>query len=94
MMQNSTAGDVIRLKASGIREIGRNTQGATLKDLNQGERIASVARLAEAKAEGEGDDLQGDLPLGEAGEASENGENGEVSESTEDAGDAGEGEDG
>ncbi|MFH1034546.1 MAG: DNA gyrase subunit A [Pseudomonadota bacterium] len=81
VMLSSTAGDVIRLKVSGIREIGRNTQGVTLKDLNQGERIASVARLAEVEdeLEGEGDDLQGDLPLGEAGEPSENGEGGEDS---------------
>jgi DNA gyrase subunit A len=75
VMLSSTAGDVIRLKVSGIREIGRNTQGVTLKDLNQGERIASVARLAEVEdeAEGEGEDLQGELPLGEPGENGENG---------------------
>jgi DNA gyrase subunit A len=36
-----------------IRVIGRNTQGVRLIDLEEGERVASVARLAEREEEGE-----------------------------------------
>jgi DNA gyrase subunit A len=56
VMLSSDAGEIIRLKVSGIREIGRNTQGVTLKDLKDGERLAGVARLAEAEDEEEGEE--------------------------------------
>jgi DNA gyrase subunit A len=44
---------VIRLRAHEIRVIGRNTQGVRLIELEEGERLASVARLAEREEEGE-----------------------------------------
>jgi DNA gyrase subunit A len=40
-------GRLIRLRVSDIRVIGRNTQGVKLLDLDEGERVVSVARLAE-----------------------------------------------
>ncbi|MFH1034745.1 MAG: DNA gyrase subunit A [Pseudomonadota bacterium] len=60
VMLSSDQGDIIRLKVEGIREIGRNTQGVTLKDLAAGQRLVSVARLAEVE-----DEDAPELPLGE-----------------------------
>jgi DNA gyrase subunit A len=42
-------GKVLRCKVDDIREIGRNTQGVRILDLDgEGDRVVSVARLAEA----------------------------------------------
>jgi DNA gyrase subunit A len=54
IMLITSGGKVIRLRVSEIRVIGRNTQGVRLIDLEEGERVASVARLAERDDEGEG----------------------------------------
>ncbi|MCW5889379.1 MAG: DNA gyrase subunit A [bacterium] len=51
LMLVTSGGKVIRIRAAEIRVIGRNTQGVKLIDLEEGERLASVARLAEADAE-------------------------------------------
>jgi DNA gyrase subunit A len=40
-------GKLIRIKAYGISVIGRNTQGVTLFDLAEGERVVGLARVAE-----------------------------------------------
>jgi len=53
IMLVTSGGKVIRLRVNEIRVIGRNTQGVRLIDLEQGERVASVARLAEREDEGE-----------------------------------------
>ena len=42
---------MIRLRANEIRVIGRNTQGVRLIDLEEGERLAAVARVAEREEE-------------------------------------------
>jgi DNA gyrase subunit A len=47
IMLVTSGGKVIRLRVKEIRVIGRNTQGVRLIDLEEGERVASVARLAE-----------------------------------------------
>ena len=52
----TSGGKVIRLRVNEIRIIGRNTQGVRLIDLEEGERVASVARLAEREDEGEAKD--------------------------------------
>jgi DNA gyrase subunit A len=54
IMLITSGGKVIRLRVREIRVIGRNTQGVRLIDLEEGERVASVARLAERDDEGEG----------------------------------------
>jgi DNA gyrase subunit A len=54
IMLVTSGGKVIRLRVNEIRVIGRNTQGVRLIDLEEGERVASVARLAEREDEGEG----------------------------------------
>jgi DNA gyrase subunit A len=44
-------GKIIRLRVKDIRVIGRNTQGVRLIDLEEGERVVSLARLAEKEEE-------------------------------------------
>jgi hypothetical protein len=49
------------MAASGIRAIGRNTQGVRLIDTASGDRLVAVSRLAEKQGEGAvsapGDDI-------------------------------------
>jgi DNA gyrase subunit A len=51
IMLVTSGGKVIRLRVNEIRVIGRNTQGVRLIELEEGERVASVARLAEREDE-------------------------------------------
>jgi DNA gyrase subunit A len=53
IMLVTSGGKVIRLRVKEIRVIGRNTQGVRLIDLDEGERVASVARVAEREDESE-----------------------------------------
>jgi DNA gyrase subunit A len=53
----SDQGRIVRLKVGDISIIGRNTQGVKLIGLNPGERLVSVARLAEPE-NGEAADLE------------------------------------
>jgi DNA gyrase subunit A len=54
VMLVTSGGKVIRLRASELRVIGRNTQGVRLIELEEGERLAAVARVAEREEEAEG----------------------------------------
>jgi DNA gyrase subunit A len=56
IMLVTSGGKVIRLRVNEIRVIGRNTQGVRLIGLDEGERVASVARLAEREDEAEAKD--------------------------------------
>jgi DNA gyrase subunit A len=47
VMLVTSAGKIIRLRVADIRVIGRNTQGVRLIDVEDGERVVSLARLAE-----------------------------------------------
>jgi DNA gyrase subunit A len=47
LMLVTTNGKIIRLRMKDIRVIGRNTQGVRLIELEEGERVVSLARLAE-----------------------------------------------
>jgi DNA gyrase subunit A len=47
LMLVTNTGKIIRLRVKDIRVIGRNTQGVRLIDLEEGERVVSLARLAE-----------------------------------------------
>jgi DNA gyrase subunit A len=51
LMLITNAGKIIRLRINDIRVIGRNTQGVRLIDLEEGERVVSLARLAEKEEE-------------------------------------------
>jgi len=56
IMLVTSGGKVIRLRVNEIRVIGRNTQGVRLIGLDEGEHVASVARLAEREDETESRD--------------------------------------
>ena len=47
LMLITDGGKIIRIRIGDIRVIGRNTQGVRLIDLDNGERVVSLARLAE-----------------------------------------------
>jgi len=51
LMLITNKGKIIRLRVKDIRVIGRNTQGVHLIDLENGERVVSLARLAEKEEE-------------------------------------------
>ena len=59
LMLIGTSGKIIRLRISGIRTIGRNTQGVRLIGMADGEKVAAVARLAEK--EEDNDDINDDI---------------------------------
>ncbi|HEY7163424.1 MAG TPA: DNA gyrase subunit A [Candidatus Binatia bacterium] len=54
LMLVTNKGKIIRLRIKDIRVIGRNTQGVHLIDLEEGERVVSLARLAEKEEEEDG----------------------------------------
>jgi DNA gyrase subunit A len=53
LMLISNKGKIIRLRIKDIRVIGRNTQGVRLIELEEGERVVSLARVAEKEEEEE-----------------------------------------
>ena len=53
LMLISNKGKIIRLRIKDIRVIGRNTQGVRLIELEEGERVVSLARLAEKEEDDE-----------------------------------------
>jgi DNA gyrase subunit A len=53
VMLITNGGKVLRCRVSGISTMGRATQGVRLMDLGEGERLVSMARLAE-RDDGEG----------------------------------------
>jgi DNA gyrase subunit A len=57
IMLVTNGGKVIRMQVNEIRVIGRNTQGVRLIDMEPGERVAGVARLAERDDETEGPEI-------------------------------------
>jgi DNA gyrase subunit A len=54
LMLVTNIGKIIRLRIKDIRIIGRNTQGVRLIDLEEGERVVSLARVAEKEEEDDG----------------------------------------
>ncbi len=51
VMLISQQGMILRLKAGGIRSIGRATQGVRLIEMEEGDNVVSVAKLAEREDE-------------------------------------------
>ncbi len=51
LMMITNRGKIIRLRVKDIRTIGRNTQGVRLIEMNDNERVVSLARLAEQEDE-------------------------------------------
>ncbi len=60
VMLITTTGNVIRFPIDNVSLIGRNTQGVRLINLEEGEMVASVARIAEQGDGEQGDGEQGD----------------------------------
>jgi DNA gyrase subunit A len=63
-------GKIIRLRCGEIRLSGRNTQGVKLIELESGERVMAVARLAEREEEGNGQEGEEDPADSTPGEES------------------------
>lgn len=78
LMITCRSGITIRMKVEDIREAGRATQGVKLINLDDGDKIAAIARLAEREAEGEEDE---DI---EVGEENSNEDNSETETNSED----------
>ncbi len=51
LMLISQQGKILRMVTSGIRSIGRATQGVRLIGMEEGDQVVSVARLAEREVE-------------------------------------------
>ena len=72
LMITCESGVTIRMKVSAIREAGRATQGVKLINIDEGDRIAAIARIAEqddeeSENEGEnGDAAEGSEPEADA----------------------------
>ncbi len=59
LMLITTSGNAIRIPASSVSLIGRNTQGVRLISLKDGERVGAVARVAEQEESSENGDEEG-----------------------------------
>jgi DNA gyrase subunit A len=55
IMLITTGGVLIRTRVSEIREMGRTTQGVTLINLDKGEKLSGLQRVAESESVDEGD---------------------------------------
>jgi DNA gyrase subunit A len=64
VMLITSGGQVIRTRVAEIRESGRNTQGVTLINVSEGEKVVAVARLAES--DGDADEAPPEKPVVEA----------------------------
>jgi len=60
VMLITTGGVLIRTRVSEIREMGRATQGVTLIDLGDDEKLAGLERVVETDVNGDGEDMNGD----------------------------------
>ena len=67
LMITCESGVTIRMKVSAIREAGRATQGVKLINIDEGDKIAAIARIAEQEEEGtENDETESVAPDAEA----------------------------
>ena len=55
-------GMILRMEASGVRAIGRATQGVRLIDIEAEDSVVSIARLVEKEDDGDGPTEPGDGP--------------------------------
>ena len=56
LMITCKSGVTIRMRVADIREAGRATQGVKLINIDEGDEIAAIARIAEQEVQGEDDD--------------------------------------
>jgi DNA gyrase subunit A len=55
IMLITTGGVLIRTRVSEVREMGRSTQGVRLINLDEGEKLAGLQKIAESEENGEND---------------------------------------
>ena len=79
LMLITNAGMIIRMKMSGLRVIGRNTQGVKLINLEDGDHVVSLAQLAEDDEKNSSKDSNGQMEIKETGEKEGKGEKEEKS---------------
>jgi DNA gyrase subunit A len=65
IMLITSQGMVNRTHVHEVRVIGRNTQGVRIMNLNEGDKIASLAKIAKEDGEAEGDEKKPETPLTE-----------------------------
>jgi DNA gyrase subunit A len=62
LMIISQQGMILRMRAGDVRAIGRATQGVRLIEMEEGDEVVAIAKLAEKEddvvAEGDGDRVQ------------------------------------
>jgi len=63
MMLISNKGTLVRARAADVSIIGRNTQGVTLINISKGEKLVSVAKIAETEAEESDDNTETDAEV-------------------------------
>jgi DNA gyrase subunit A len=63
MMLISNKGTLVRARAADVSIIGRNTQGVTLINISKGEKLVSVAKIAETEAEESDDNTETDTEV-------------------------------
>jgi DNA gyrase subunit A len=56
LMITCKSGITIRMRVADIREAGRATQGVKLINIDEGDEIAAIARIAEQEVQGDEDD--------------------------------------
>ncbi len=67
LMITCESGVTIRMKVTAIREAGRATQGVKLINIDEGDRIAAIARIAEQENDDDNEDENGASEEGEGG---------------------------
>jgi DNA gyrase subunit A len=60
-------GTLIRIPTDEVSEIGRNTQGVRILNVDEGERVISVVRIAEPNIKGAGSSTLDGAPISDAG---------------------------
>ena len=68
MMLISDKGTLVRARAADVSVIGRNTQGVTLINIADDEKLVSVAKIAETEDEESNDENNNDLISSESEE--------------------------
>ena len=63
MMLISNKGTLVRARAADVSIIGRNTQGVTLINISKGEKLVSVAKIAETEGEESDDNTETDTEV-------------------------------
>jgi DNA gyrase subunit A len=75
----STGGVLIRMRVRSIREMSRSTQGVTLINLGEGEKLAGLERVVETEDDGEnGVNGNGNASDGHGGNGSDDSDDGEA----------------